>query len=127
MGVPLRVTTSLMPVPAMPASRNSSSVAASRRARPDKSADRLIRILYRTFYYICQNWILVLLRNATPSLFHQRHIGRVLRSSCNIGGRRLASSRGREPRPGRCPPLWPGDLRNDGGSVPAAGADGSEA
>ena len=28
---------------------------------------------------------------------------------------------------GRCPPLWPGDLRNDGGSVAAAGADGSEA
>ena len=26
----------------------------------------------------------VLLRNATPSVFHQRHIGRVLRSSCNI-------------------------------------------
>ena len=25
----------------------------------------------------------VLLRNATPSVFHQRHIGRVLRSSCN--------------------------------------------
>src|SRR6266436_3882439 len=72
----------------------------------------------------------VLLRNATPSVFHQRHIGRVLRSSCNPTGRRiarLASSRGREPQPGRCPPLWPGDLRNDGGSVPAAGADGIEA
>src|SRR5262249_23261261 len=41
--------------------------------------------------------------------------------------RRLASSRGREPRAGRCPPSWPGDLRNDGGSVAAAGADGSEA
>ena len=52
----------------------------------------------------------VLLRNATPSVFHQRHIGRVLRSSCNARGRRLASSRGREPQPGRCPPLWPGDL-----------------
>src|SRR4029077_825214 len=69
----------------------------------------------------------VLLRNATPSVFHQRHIGRVLRSSCNVRGRRLASSRDREPRPGRCPPVWPGDLRNDGGSVPAAGADGNEA
>ena len=69
----------------------------------------------------------VVSRNATPSVFHQRHIGRVLRSSCNARGRRLASSRGREPRPGRCPPLWPGDLRNDGGSVSAAGADGSEA
>src|SRR6266550_3934735 len=69
----------------------------------------------------------VLLRNATPSVFHQRHIGWVLRSSCNVRGRRLASSRDRESRPGRCPPLWPGDLRNDGGSVPAAGADGSEA
>jgi hypothetical protein len=65
--------------------------------------------------------------NATPSVFHQRHIGRVLRSSCDTRGRRLASSRGREHRPGRCPPLWPGDLRNDGGSVAAPGADGSEA
>jgi hypothetical protein len=35
----------------------------------------------------------VLSRNATPSVFHQRHIGRVLRSSCNVGGRRLGSSR----------------------------------
>src|SRR5436853_7048781 len=69
----------------------------------------------------------VLLRNATPSVFHQRHIGRVLRSSCNGRGRRLASSRDREPRPGRCPPRWPGDLRNDGGSWAAAGGDGSEA
>jgi hypothetical protein len=25
------------------------------------------------------------------------------------------------------PPLWPGDLRNDGSSVPAAGADGIDA
>src|SRR6266849_8540863 len=65
--------------------------------------------------------------NATASVFHQRHIGRVLRSSCNVRGRRLASSRGREPRPGRCPPLWPGYLRNDGGRVAAAGAGGSEA
>src|SRR5438309_6393002 len=72
----------------------------------------------------------ILFRNATPSVFHQRHIGRVLRSSCNTTGRRvarLASSRGREPQPGRCPPLWPGDLRNDGGSVSSAGADGIEA
>src|ERR1019366_9448810 len=68
----------------------------------------------------------VLLRNAIPSVLHQRHIGRVLRSSCNPRGRRLASSRGREPQPGRCPSLWPGDLRNDGISVAAAGADGSE-
>ena len=67
------------------------------------------------------------LRNATPSVFHQRHIGRVLRSSCNTRGRRLASSRDREPRPSRCPPLWPGDLRNVGGSVPAASAGGGEA
>jgi hypothetical protein len=68
----------------------------------------------------------VLLRNATPSVLHQRHIGRVLRSSCNPRGRRLASSRGREPQPGRCPSLWPGDLRNDGISVAAVGVDGSE-
>ena len=70
---------------------------------------------------------LVFLRNATPSVFHQRHIGRVLRSSCNSGGRRFTSSRGGKPRTGRCSPLWPGDLRNDGGGVSAAGADGSEA
>src|SRR5262249_58947789 len=67
----------------------------------------------------------VLLPHATPSLCHQRHIGRVLRSSCHGGGQRLASSRGRKPGPGRCPPLWPRDLRNDGGRV--ATADGSEA
>jgi hypothetical protein len=30
-------------------------------------------------------WRLVLLPNATPSVFHQRHLGRVLRSSCNKG------------------------------------------
>ena len=63
------------------------------------------------------------LRDATPSVFHQRHIGRVLRSSCRDRGRRLASSCGREPRPGRCPPLWPRDVPDDGGSVAAAGAD----
>src|SRR6185312_780165 len=50
-------------------------------------------------------WRKVLLRNATPSVFHQCRIGRVLRSSCNDRGRRLASSRGREPRPGRCASL----------------------
>src|SRR5712691_8100709 len=49
----------------------------------------------------------LILRNATPSVLHQRHIGRVLRSSCNPRGRRLASSHGREPQPGRCPSLWP--------------------
>ena len=38
----------------------------------------------------------VRLRNATPSVLHQRHVGRVLRPSCNPRGRRLASSRGRE-------------------------------
>ena len=32
-----------------------------------------------------------------------------------------------KPRPGRCSPLWLGDLRNDGVSVSAAGADGREA
>jgi len=69
----------------------------------------------------------VVLRNATPSIFHQRHLGRVLRSSCNSGGRRLTSSRGEKPRTGRCSPFWPGDLRNDGGSVSAARADGREA
>jgi hypothetical protein len=34
-------------------------------------------------------------RNAAPSVFHKRHVGRALRSSCNRRGRRLASSRGR--------------------------------
>src|SRR5688572_24232653 len=55
-------------------------------------------------------WQSELLRNATPSIFHQRHLGRVLRSSRNHPGRRLASSRGRELQSGGCPPLWPGDL-----------------
>src|ERR1700684_2500077 len=40
----------------------------------------------------------VLLRNATPPVFHRRHIGRVLRSSCHSTGRRLASKRHREPQ-----------------------------
>src|SRR3954469_17901707 len=46
----------------------------------------------------------VLLRHATPSVLHQRHIGRVLRSSCNTRGRRLASSRSSssESRVGDC-------------------------
>src|SRR5579863_5294030 len=69
----------------------------------------------------------IMLGIATPSVFHQRYIGRVLRSSGDIAGRRVASSRDREPRPGRCPPLWPGDLRNDGGGVSAAGGEGGEA
>ncbi len=30
-------------------------------------------------------------------------------------------------RPGRCPPLWPGDLRNDGGSVAAVDPDRGDA
>ena len=37
------------------------------------------------------------LMNATPSVFHRRHIGRVLRSSCNTRGRRVASSGGAKP------------------------------
>src|ERR1700691_6127320 len=59
----------------------------------------------------------VLSRSATPSVLHQRHRRRVLRSSCTPHGRSIASSRGREPQPGRCPSVWPGDLRNDGISV----------
>src|SRR5579862_3714086 len=74
----------------------------------------------------CSSPSAVLLRNAAPSLFHQRHIGRMLRSSCDFTGRRLASPCGRKPPAGRCPPLWPSDVRNDGGRVPAAGADGSQ-
>src|SRR5918994_5570832 len=72
--------------------------------------------------------IAVRLRNATPAVFHQRHIGRLLRSSCRGRGRSDASVLGREPGAGRCPPLWPGHLRNDGGGVAvdgrAAGVDG---
>src|ERR687897_790951 len=72
--------------------------------------------------------IAVRLRNATPAVFHQRHIGRLLRSSCRGRGRSDASVLGREPGAGRCPPLWPGHLRNDGGGVAvdgrAAGLDG---
>src|SRR5215217_2821637 len=68
----------------------------------------------------------VLSRNATPSVLHQRHLGRVLRPSSNPCGRRLASSRGREPRTSRCPSLWPGDVRVDEVSVAAAGSDRSE-
>src|SRR5215475_3231308 len=69
----------------------------------------------------------VRLLDATPSVFHQRHIGRVLRSPGDDRGRRHTSSRGREPRPSRCPPLWPGDLRIDGGGVAALEADGGDA
>ncbi len=54
-------------------------------------------------------------RHALSSVFHQRHTGRLLRSSCRHPGRRVASSRRREFQAGRCSPLWPGDLRNDGG------------
>src|SRR5262249_21658013 len=77
-------------------------------------------------------WLLVYpsalsLRNAPASVFHQRHIGWVLRSSCNSRGRRVALSRGREPRPGRCPPLWPSELRNDGGRLAVTGVDGGDA
>src|SRR6476620_6750440 len=68
----------------------------------------------------------ILLRNATPSVLDQRHVGRVLRSSWYPRGRRIASSRGRKPQAGRCPSFWQGDLRNDGISVAAAGADGRE-
>src|SRR5207244_8006191 len=47
-------------------------------------------------------------RSATSSVFDQRHLGRVLRSSCRDRGRRPASSRDGEHRTGRCPPLRPG-------------------
>ncbi len=65
--------------------------------------------------------------HATPSVFHQCDVGRLLRPSCRHSGRRPTSSRGREPRASRCPPLRPGDLRDDGGSVAGAGADWNEA
>src|SRR3954469_15177003 len=59
--------------------------------------------------------------DATPAVCHQRHTGWVRRSSCRYDGRRAASLLGREPRTGGCLTLWPGDLRDDGGSVAAAG------
>src|SRR6188474_2319250 len=62
-----------------------------------------------------------LLRNATSSVFYQRHVGRLRRSSCRFHGRRTASFLGGETRPGRCPALWPGHLRNDAGRVAVAG------
>src|SRR4029453_13774073 len=65
-------------------------------------------------------------RNATPSVFHQRHIGRVLRSSGRLDGRRVALLLGREVRARRCPALRAGNIRKDGGGMAAAG-DGSEA
>jgi hypothetical protein len=66
------------------------------------------------------------LGNATPSVFHQRHIGRVLRSSWNRG-RRLASSRGREPR--QADALLFGRVTYEmmEAAWRPAGADGSEA
>ena len=88
-----------------------------------------------------RGWLLALRRANPGGLPHRpySYVMRPLRYSINVTldgccdhrailrGRRLASSRDREPRPGRCPPLWPGDLRNDGDSVAGAGADGSEA
>ena len=50
----------------------------------------------------------VRLRNATASVFDQRHIGRVLRSSRNIAGRRVASSRDREHQTGPMPSFLAG-------------------
>ena len=67
------------------------------------------------------------LRHATASVFHQRHLGRVLRSSRDDRGGRLASSRDGEPRPGRCSSLWPSDLRNDGSGLAPIEADGGDA
>src|SRR4051794_24773969 len=64
--------------------------------------------------------------NATTSVFHQHHLGRVLRSSCRFDGRRIASLLGREPCAGRRINLWQGNVRIDGGRV-AAGGDGSAA
>ncbi len=58
---------------------------------------------------------------ASPSVLHQRHLGRVLRRSGDGRRRGHASSCGREPRAGRRPPLRPGDLRNDGGRVATIG------
>src|SRR5690349_16366602 len=67
------------------------------------------------------------LRNATPSLLHQRHAGRLLRPPRRDPGRGLASSRDRELHAGRCPALWARDLRDDGSWMATARAGGSEA
>jgi hypothetical protein len=47
----------------------------------------------------------VSLRRAATSVFHQRHFGRMLRSSCDYLRRGLVSSRDCEHQPGRCLPL----------------------
>ena len=62
------------------------------------------------------------LPHATPSVLHQRHLGRVCDHRRDCRGRGPASPRGREHRPGRCPALRPGDLPDDGGGVAAARA-----
>lgn len=69
----------------------------------------------------------VCLRSATPSVFHQRHFGRMLRSPRNFPGRGDPSSRDGDSRAGRCSPLWPGELRDDGVGLAAAGTDASDA
>ena len=52
------------------------------------------------FMFCYNSWPAAGARNASPSVFYQRDVGRVLRSSSYSCGRRLASSRDREPRPG---------------------------
>ena len=60
-------------------------------------------------------------------ILDQRHPRRLLRSPGDDRGRRVASPCRRQPGASRCPALWPGDLRDDGGGVAAVGADGSAA
>ena len=62
-------------------------------------------------------------KTRSPSVFH---LMLTLDGCCHdrvmVPRKRPASSRSREPRPGRRPPLWPSHLRDDGGSVSHAGA-----
>ena len=58
-------------------------------------------------------------RDANPSVFQRRHIGRLLRSRTIIPDSIVMQSR-TSTMP--MPPLWPGDLQDDGRSLAAGGA-----
>src|SRR3954454_6241203 len=68
--------------------------------------------------------------NATASILHQCHVGRLRRPSRGDGGRRNSSLWGRDARASRRSAVWPGNVRNDGVGMAvvagrrAAGLDG---